>query len=152
MSRAPALLVAISLLSCAAPRGVDPDAIEATHTGAASLMRLARDFYERLSNRRFDSIATYQDPALREFFRSPEAFADYYAELARVLGDAHFDAKRVTSIEVESLEFEQPTSARMTVRYRGEDGRPLRFWATGLVREELWKREQERWWIIPGKL
>ena len=41
---------------------------------------------------------------------------------------------------------------RVRVRLTGENGRPLRWWETSLVREDRWERMDGRWWIIPGKL
>ena len=91
-----------------APGSFDADVIEGGSGGDGALRRLALDFYQRIANRRFNSIATYQDPALREFFRSPAAFADYYAELAHVLSDHHFEASRPTRIRLEEFSKESP--------------------------------------------
>jgi len=118
------------------------------------LAELAGLFYDRVSNRRFNSIATFQDPALHEFFQSREAFADYYADLVDRLQRAHFDAIRPTRVRIRSLDVDadDPTRVRMEVRFVGEDGRPLRFWKTDLVRVDQWREIGGRWWIIPEKL
>jgi len=119
---------------------------------AEGLSRLAFVFYQRLANRRVDSIATYQDPALREFFRTPEAFADYYAELVDQLNGASFEANRPLEAEVTDLVLTEPGRAVTRVRFVGENGRPLRWWRTSLDTEDQWERHDGRWWIIPGKL
>ena len=38
-------------------------------------------FYSRLARRRFNTLATFRDELLRDFFRSEIAFSDYYADL-----------------------------------------------------------------------
>jgi len=119
---------------------------------AEVLRRLAVVFYERLVNRRVDSIATFQDPALREFFQSPEAFADYYADLVEALTVNNFEAKRPTKIELIGLEREGMGQVRLRLRFTGENGLPLRFWRTSVVRQDQWRRVGGRWWIIPGKV
>ncbi len=140
--------------------------------GQRALGLLARDFYLRIESRRFNSIATYQDPSLREFFRSDQAWSDYYAHLVQKLEENYFEAVRPTRVEVTSIEFEvpeesppapgagpsggaaepPPPSALVTVRFVGENGRPLRWWTTEMTRVDRWTRLDDRWWIIPGKL
>lgn len=122
----------------------------------ASLLRLskiAQIFYQRLSHRRLNSIATFHDPALREFFQSEEAFADYYADLVQKLDLAHFEANRPNEIEMQTLHVEE-TADRVVivVEFRGENALPLRFWAVDYLRRDIWARADHRWWIIPGKL
>jgi len=121
-----------------------------------ALRLLAAQFYGRIEGRRFDSIATYQDPALREFFRNERQWADYYAELVQRLGDQAFEARRPEEVQVLDVAFEEdteePLEARVSVRFTGQNGRPLRWWRTRFAREERWTREEGRWWIVPGKL
>lgn len=114
--------------------------------------RLSQAFYTRIINRRFNSIATFHDPALRELFASPEAFNDYFAALADALGEANFEALRPTQLSVEQLEALEQDVVLVTVRYRGRNSLPLRFWSVELVQTDRWERAQGRWWIIPGKL
>jgi hypothetical protein len=145
------------------PRPLDPvergeyDGPPPVVTGTAGeasqdVERLARVFYTRILNRRFNSIATYHDPALRELFGAPEAFADYFAALADALEEAHFDALRPTSLDLEQIDVLEPDVALVTVRYRGENSLPLRWWTVDLTRTDRWERSDGRWWIIPGKL
>lgn len=122
--------------------GADPDQVR----------RLAQVFYTRIINRRFNSIATYHDPALRELFASPEAFADWFAALADALTVANFEALRPKTLEVEQLDMLEPDVALVTVRYEGENALPLRWWNVDLVQTDRWERSDGRWSIIPGKL
>jgi hypothetical protein len=119
---------------------------------ALSFHARAEAFYERLILRRFNALETFNDPFLREHFRSEDRFFDYYAALAQALDEADFEKSRPTLVEVEEFLFETPTSARVLVRFKGEDDRPLRFDATYLVRLDRWERDEESWWISPGKL
>ena len=48
--------------------------------------------------------------------------------------------------------FELPVAARVSVLMVGQNGRPLRWWTTRLLRDDRWERRDGRWWIIPGKL
>ncbi len=117
------------------------------------LTQLADIFYQRLAHRRVNSIATFEDPALREFFHSEEAFADYYADLVQKLDYEHFEANRPTEIELVSLHIEE-TGDRVVavVEFVGNNARPLRFWSVDYARRDVWERTGDRWWIIPGKL
>jgi hypothetical protein len=114
--------------------------------------RLARVFYTRIINRRFNSIATFHDPALRELFGSPEAFADYFAALADALTVANFEALRPTWLGLEQIDVLEPDAVLVTVRYRGQNSLPLRWWSVELSQTDRWERNDDRWWIIPGKL
>jgi hypothetical protein len=119
---------------------------------ADEVERLARVFYTRIINRRFNSIATFHDPALRELFGSPEAFADYFAALADALIVAHFEALRPTSAKLEQIDVLEADSVLVTIRYRGQNSLPLRWWSVELARTDRWERSDGQWWIIPGKL
>ncbi len=117
------------------------------------LSQLADIFYQRLTHRRVNSIATFHDPALREFFRTEEAFADYYADLVQDLGDEHFRANRPQQIDLVSLHVEQGAERAVAiVKFRGDSALPLRFWSVDYSRRDVWELSQDRWWIVPGKL
>lgn len=119
----------------------------------ARLSQLADIFYQRLAHRRLNSIATFHDPALREFFRSEEAFADYYADLVQDLGESNFQANRPQQIDLESLHVEDAANrAVAVVKFVGDNSLPLRFWSVSYSRRDIWERDEDRWWIIPGKL
>lgn len=126
---------------------------EADQRSLARLSQLADIFYQRLAHRRLNSIATFHDPALREFFRSEEAFADYYADLVQDLGESNFEANRPQQIDLESLHVEEAANrAVAVVKFVGDNSLPLRFWSVDYSRRDVWERSDDRWWIIPGKL
>ena len=116
------------------------------------LPKLADVFYQRIANRRFNSIATFHDPALREFFANRESFADYYADLAQALDAARFEANRPLSIELLEFERGSPNQVMIHVHFSGENARPLRWWSSHLLREDQWEFRDGRWLILPGKL
>ena len=116
------------------------------------MSQLADIFYQRLSHRRVNSISTFHDPALREFFHSPEAFADYYADFADDLAMASFEYNRPNSFVIEDFEFESDGSVQIRIVFTGESNKPLRFWNTRLLRSDRWEYADGRWWITPGKL
>jgi hypothetical protein len=111
----------------------------------------ASAFYGRLARRRFDSIETYQDEALRDFFRNETAYADYYADLTGALVDAHVEKNRPLSLEVLEVRLEGPGRARVDTRITGADGRPLRPGNVHLVRSDRWERIDGAWRIEPGR-
>ncbi len=110
----------------------------------------ASQFYQRLTGSRFNSLSTFRDPSLREYFESEESFSDYFADLAQDLSDAHFARNRPVSSVVEEFSVDGPGKARVRTRIVGDNGKPLRFWSTSLTREDRWERRNGRWWIIPG--
>jgi len=112
----------------------------------------ASGFYARLAGRRFNTLATFQDAELRQYFRGGSAFADWYADLADELATSHFEKNRPLTVSVEEFLVEGPGRARVRVAIVGENALPLRFWETRLVREDRWERQDGQWWVIPGKL
>lgn len=133
--------------------GFNPDSVN--RGGAADftiLVPLSKIFYERVTARRFNSLATYEDPALREFFRSQEAFSDYYAAMAEALVRASFEYNRPTAVRLESMTRVGPNRVDIRVYFRGENAKPLRFWTTHLVRTDRWEFAAGRWWVVPGKV
>ncbi len=165
-----AALAALAVLGCAAtpPPGAQdpqtgspqPESPELENPELAGpeldferLQSLASDFYDRLENRRFNSLATFQDPGLRQFFRTRAAYSDYYAELAYELESTRFEASRPTRVEVEDTTRESAARVRMRVRFTGDNGLPLRWWDVDLLREDVWEIDETgRWWIVPGKV
>jgi hypothetical protein len=153
------LLAAVLALGCSVwPFGGDTrdadlsQGIEWVDEGAVvEFYERAAAFYERLALRRFDSISTYQDPALRDFFASEADFADYYADLTGALVEAHFEKNRPLELEVLELRLEGPGRARVQTRMVGEDGRPLRPGKVQLERTDRWERREGAWRIAPGR-
>ncbi len=116
------------------------------------LIPLARVFYERTTNRRVNSKATFDDPALREYFRDPAAFADYYANLVEALDRAFFESHKPISVKLVRVERIAPKRVVLEVTFRGRNRKPLRPWATHVTRKDEWEFSNGRWWIIPGKV
>lgn len=116
------------------------------------LMPLSKVFYERTTNRRVNSKATFDDPALREYFRDPAAFADYYANLVEALDRAYFESHKPISVKLQKIERIAPKRVLFEVTFRGRNRKPLRFWSTHVTRTDEWEFSDGRWWIIPGKV
>jgi hypothetical protein len=136
-----------------APRGDPSFGIEVVSDEAVvDFYERAVFFYSRLARRRFNDLATFRDELLRDFFRSETAFSDYYADLAEAMESSHFEQNRPLSLDVVEFAVDGPGSARVTTRIVGENGLPLRFWETRLVRVDRWERMDGTWWIVPGKL
>lgn len=112
----------------------------------------AEAFYERLAQRRFNTLATYNDTALQAYFETQEAYSDYYAQLAEALVAAHFEKNRPLGAELLEFAMETPGRARVRFRLVGRSSQPLRFWRVSVEREDLWEQRGDRWWIVPGKL
>lgn len=116
------------------------------------LVPLSQVFYERTTNRRVNSKATFDDPALREFFRDPAAFADYYANLVEAFDRAYFESHKPTAVKLVRIEKVAPKRVKIEVVFQGENRKPLRFWNTRVTRTDDWEYAGGRWWIIPGKV
>jgi len=153
--RALAAALVVLLAGCRGPAPMEALETRATAVPpetALTLKRRADGFYLRLAHRRFNTLETYNDRIMREHFRSPALFLDYYADLAQDLADAHFEKRRPRRIEVRELVFEDPGLARVQVRFVGADDRPLRPGEVDLVRVDRWEWAEGAWWIQPGKL
>lgn len=109
-------------------------------------------FYARLTNRRVNTHATYEDAVLRGYFRTEQAYSDYYADLAQALDDAVFEKNRPLSAEITEFLIDAPGRARVRYKMTGANGLPLRPGKTSFHREDRWEREEGQWWIIPGRL
>lgn len=119
-------------------------------TEVADFYAHATEFYRRLEGRRFNSVASFRDAGLREYFGSEQSFTDYYADLADDLSTASFERSVPLQTEVQEFLVDGPGRARVKIRIVGEDGRPMRFWATAMDREDRWERRDGRWWVVPG--
>ena len=108
-------------------------------------------FYERLTRRRVNTLATFNDRVLREYFQTEAQYSDYYSALALALTEAHFEKNRALEGEVREFVFDAPGKARVRYRFVGMNGKPLRFWSAALEREDRWERIEGKWWIIPGR-
>jgi hypothetical protein len=119
---------------------------------ALDFMARTQTFYARLIQRRFNTLETFNDRVLRDHFETPDAFFDYYADLAQTLDDAHFERSRPRRVEIEEFLFVNRFRARVQVRFVGEDDRPLNPGSAALVRLDRWERIDGRWWIRPGRI
>jgi hypothetical protein len=138
----------------------EPSALPAPEHGAVAvapevalaLRHRVEGFYLRLAHRRFDTLETYNDFIMRDHFSSLDLFFDYYADLAEDLAHAQFERSRPTDVEVLEFLFEDAKKAVVLVRFRGDDGRPLRPGTVELVRTDRWEWSDGTWWVRPGKL
>ena len=109
-------------------------------------------FYALLAGRRFNTLDTFNDPALRAYFETSERFFDYYADLSQRLELGHFEKSRPDRVRVREFVFDTPDRARVRVELEGEDGRPLRPDSTEISRVDRWERSGEAWYVAPEKL
>ena len=154
--RARSLLVLLPLLAVLAGgcgRGAAPAPVpERSLDDFRQLQTMTDVFYRRISSRRVNSIATFHDPGLREFFHSRESFADYFADFVQALTDANFEKNRPEAMVIEDVLMTGDQQALVRVRFSGENAQPLRFWPVHMLREDHWENKEGRWWILPGKL
>ncbi len=150
------MLTAVLALGCAGGSDAplpDPEAglerVEAP--GVLDFYERATVFYRRLEGRRFNSIVTFRDAGLHEYFRDEESFSDYYADLAEALLEAHFQRSRPIHTEIAEFLVDGPGRASVRVHLRGDNALPLRWWKTHLEREDRWVRRAGQWWIQPGQ-
>jgi hypothetical protein len=120
--------------------------------GFDRLLVLSGIFYDRITVRRFNSKATFDDPALREYFQTPTSFSDYYANFSEALSRASFESHRPTGVRLVRMERKEYNQVDITVVFRGENAKPLRWWTTRIRRTDRWEFLDGRWWIIPGKV
>lgn len=127
-------------------------AVAVSSEAALALQRRTGGFYLRLANRRFNSLETFRDFIMRSHFRTPELFLDYYADLAESLTAAHFEREQPVDVEVREFLFEDALTARVQVRFRGRDDRPLRPGRVEVLRVDRWEWADGTWWIRPGRI
>jgi hypothetical protein len=143
-------------VACSSAGGAIPEpvggTVEVPPVEAIGFHDRIETFYRRLVQRRLNALDTFNDPVLRDFFRTPDLFFDYYADLAQALSAAHFEKSRAVDYEIQEFLFEDPERARVQVRFWGGDGRPLRPGQVILIRRDRWERSEGSWWITPGKL
>ena len=153
---AAALAIALFFAACSTHDGPVPEppggSVAVSPDTSLSFYVQANTFYTRLIQRRFNTLETFNDPVLRDQFRTENRFFDYYADLAQNLHDAHFERSRPIEVAVEGFVFESSQRVRVQVRFVGEDNRPLRPNKVSLVRLDHWERADGRWWMTPGKL
>lgn len=117
-----------------------------------SLITLSGIFYERIASRRFNSLATFEDPSIRQFFPTLAAYSDYYAALVDALDWANIRYNRPTRIDLLGIEVDEGGSLRLSLRFVGRNDLPLRWWNSSLLRTDEWSWRDGRWWVVPGKV
>ena len=113
----------------------------------------ATEFYDRLEGRRFNSVASFRDAGLREYFESDQSFTDYYADLADDLATANFERSVPLDAEVRGVPRRRARSRPRQDRTIDGRGRPA---APVLVHLDSSGRiagsgAPGSWWIVPGK-
>ncbi len=109
-------------------------------------------FYERLENKRLDSLLTFEDPQLRSFFRGDREFSDYYASLAAQVREASFRNARTDRVVVREFRFEGDSVAYVDLMLVGKHLRALRPWEIQIERTDVWRRVGGIWTLSPDKL
>lgn len=117
-----------------------------------SLISLSEIFYERISSRRFNSRATFEDPSMRQFFPTLASYSDYYAALVDAMDRANIRFNRPTKIELLGIEVNQSGSLQLSLRFVGRNDLPLRWWNATLLRADEWRWLEGRWWVVPGRI
>jgi hypothetical protein len=116
------------------------------------LFSLSEIFYARITSRRFNSRATFEDPSMRQFFPTVASYSDYYAALVDSLDRANIRFSRPTEVELLGIEVDPSGSLRLSLRFVGRNDLPLRWWDAALLRTDEWRWEEDRWWVVPGKI
>ena len=116
------------------------------------LIPLSEIFYGRITSRRFDSRATFEDPSVRQFFPSVAAYSDYYAALVDALDRAHIRYNRPTRVDLLGVTVAANGNLLMSLRFVGRNDLPLRWWNASLEREDEWSWNGTRWFVVPGKV
>ncbi|MAG31817.1 MAG: hypothetical protein CL908_13095 [Deltaproteobacteria bacterium] len=118
----------------------------------SALLPLSEIFYERITSRRFNSRATFQDPSVRQFFPTVAAYSDYYAALVDELERANVRYSRPARVELLDVQRAPSGSLVLKLRFIGRNDLPLRWWNSSLERADEWRWQDGRWWVVPGKV
>jgi len=122
-----------------------PDAV-------SQLLPLSEIFYGRITSRRFNSRATFEDPSVRQFFPDVAAYSDYYAALVDALDRANIRYNRPTRVDLLGVEVSETGNLMLDLRFVGRNDLPLRWWNTSLARKDEWRWQDGRWFLVPGKV
>lgn len=119
---------------------------------AAELLPLSEIFYSKITSRRFNSRATFEDPSVRQLFMSVAGYSDYYAGLADALDLANIRYSRPTRVELLGAGVGESGNLFLELRFVGRNDLPLRWWSASLLRTDEWTWQEGRWFIVPGKV
>ena len=125
--------------------GFPPEAV-------SSLMPLTKIFYGRITSRRFNSRATFEDPSVRQFFPTVASYSDYYAALVDALEQAYIRYNRPTRVDLLGIDRDPSGTLKVSLRFVGRNDLPLRWWNATLFRTDEWLWQDGRWWVVPGKV
>lgn len=117
-----------------------------------SFLPLSQVFYDRITSRRFNSRATFDDPSVRQFFTTVAAYSDYYASLVDVLDRDHVRNNHPTRVELIELSATGDGILKLSLRFVGKNDLPLRWWTASVLRTDEWRWQDGRWWVVPGKV
>jgi hypothetical protein len=155
------LLTALACAGSGARRAWDAELTETERAAVAQalpaeavaqLLPLSEIFYERITSRRFDSRATFEDPSVRQFFPSVAAYSDYYAALVDELDRAHIRYNRPTRVDLLGVRVADDGHLLLSLRFVGRNDLPLRWWSAKLERTDEWSWRDGRWYVVPGKV
>ena len=118
----------------------------------SQLLPLSEIFYGRITSRRFNSRATFEDPSVRQFFPDVASYSDYYAALVDALDRANIRYNRPTRVELLGVEVSEAGNLMLDLRFVGRNDLPLRWWNTSLARRDEWRWQEGRWFLVPGKV
>lgn len=118
----------------------------------SQLLPLSEIFYGRITSRRFNSRATFEDPSVRQFFTDVASYSDYYAALVDALDRANIRYNRPTRVELLGVEVSETGNLMLDLRFVGRNDLPLRWWSTYLARKDEWRLQDGRWFLVPGKV
>jgi hypothetical protein len=119
---------------------------------ADSLIPLSQIFYGKITSRRFNSRAAFEDPSVRQFFPTLASYSDYYAALVDALDRANIRFNRPTEIKLLGIKVDPSGSLHLSLRFVGRNDLPLRLWNATLLRTDEWRWQDGRWWVIPGRV
>lgn len=117
-----------------------------------SFLPLSQIFYDRITSRRFNSRATFDDPSMRQFFPSVAAYSDYYAALVDVLDRAYVRNNQPVRVELLGMSAIGDGKLELELRFVGRNDLPLRWWNATVLRKDQWQWQGGRWWVVPGKI
>ncbi len=109
-------------------------------------------FYTSLAEIPLDALVTYDNKALRGYFQTPAAFADYYSALATEARRKTLRDGEAVSVKIREFHFESPEQAIVAYEVRGDHERELLFWDVKIDRRDVWRRVDGVWLVFPEKL
>jgi hypothetical protein len=152
--RAIAGALLLACVACSSGPALAPAAVpvEIPAEAAEQFGERIASFYSLLQGRRFNTLDTFHDPALRGYFETEERFLDYYADLSQDLELGHFEKSRPDRVRVTEFVFDSSERARVRVEFVGEERRPLRPDSSEIARIDRWERAGDVWYLVPEKL